>query len=66
MEQSNQEQILANQKMITRSKVGQQCLVALVRHGERADFAGESSKKWDISFDPPLTQIGISQAEETG
>lgn len=39
--------------------------LAIVRHGERADLAPEDNMVYDVKDDPPLTKIGLSQAEET-
>ena len=37
-----------------------------VRHGERADRAEEVKMEYPESQDPPLTPLGVQQAEETG
>ncbi|TNV75957.1 hypothetical protein FGO68_gene10477 [Halteria grandinella] len=44
------------------------CFVGLIRHGERADYVPKSctSKKYTVHHDPPLSDIGIQQALETG
>jgi len=49
-------------------QIPQQCFVALIRHGERADFEplGITSKPYEVKHDPPLTDKGIAQATETG
>jgi broad specificity phosphatase PhoE len=42
-------------------------MIFVVRHGERADFAGAEDKKLiTLEFDPPLTALGCRQAEVTG
>ncbi|TNV76103.1 hypothetical protein FGO68_gene4205 [Halteria grandinella] len=44
------------------------CFVGLIRHGERADYVGphQTSKPYTVHHDPPLSDIGIKQAYETG
>ena len=40
-------------------------LIIAIRHGERADLAGDSSS-YEIPFDPCLTERGMKQAFQTG
>ena len=39
---------------------------ALVRHGERADLKQDYAQSIQNHWDPPLTKLGLSQAERTG
>eukprot|EP00347_Sterkiella_histriomuscorum_P018253 403346213 len=41
-------------------------IFAIVRHGERADNVAWKNIKYDIPFDPPITDEGIAQAIHTG
>ena len=40
--------------------------MALIRHGERADRVWPLKVQFDNEFDPPLTELGIKQAQGTG
>ncbi|TNV76018.1 hypothetical protein FGO68_gene2757 [Halteria grandinella] len=42
------------------------CQVIFIRHGERADLAPEKGVAYDVKNDPPLTDLGIKQAQHTG
>ena len=33
-------------------------MIAYMRHGERADWAPNNTRKYDIPFDAPLTEEG--------
>ena len=37
----------------------QQCFMALIRHGERADFVETIKIEYDCPHDPPLTPLGV-------
>ena len=53
--------------MLAEAAPTKKCFVALIRHGERADYAhGKTSAVFDIDHDPPLTDKGVKQARETG
>lgn len=51
--------------MVDNKKKGA-CEILFIRHGERADLAPEKGVEYDIKADPPLTPLGVTQAEETG
>lgn len=68
VEEVTDEQRLQEHSRHEQSGEYKQCFVALIRHGERADAApfSKTSKVYKYEHDPPLTDRGIKQAEETG
>ncbi|CDW81206.1 UNKNOWN [Stylonychia lemnae] len=58
--------ISRTQSQLEQKSEYQKCVVALVRHGQRADYAIDESIVYDISHDPPLTREGMWQAKLTG